>query len=161
MKIFIAVAVVGLMVAGAWWWMEHPDSLAHLPNPIPVSPSAQDTHAYTPGNLLLGLDSSDTLGKYLIGSNGMTLYVFARDPSNASNCTGLCTRVWPPYTIASRDALENIQAGIQGRVGVITREDGSMQVTYDEQPLYFSNQDQVSGDTKGDGIGNVWSVAKP
>ena len=161
MKIFISIVVAALIVAGAWWWMEHPESVSNIPLPVSSSTAAQEKYAYVPGNLLLGTDATTT-GKYLIASNGMTLYTFARDAGNVSSCTGLCTKTWPPYTISSREALSNIQAGIGGKVDAVTRGDnGLMQVTYDEQPLYFFSGDQVSGDTKGDGIGNLWSLARP
>ena len=41
----------------------------------------------------------------------------------------------------------------------ITRDDGSTQVTYDGWPLYYFKNDAAAGDTKGQGLGEVWFVA--
>jgi predicted lipoprotein with Yx(FWY)xxD motif len=161
MKTFIAVVVVLILVAGGWWWMQHPDLASSLDLPLPNSHTAPSKYAYVDGNLLLGTDASENDGKYLIGYNGMTLYTFARDAGNVSSCTGLCAATWPPYTISSRDALANVQAGIGGKVDAFTRGDGSTQVTYDGQPLYFYANDKTSGDMFGNGIGGVWYIAKP
>jgi predicted lipoprotein with Yx(FWY)xxD motif len=139
-----------------------PDPNSHLPfGDVGGTCVADSASAYAPGNLLLGADTSATLGKYLIGSNGMTLYHYTPDKPGVSNCTGQCAAAWPPYTVTSTDVLKNIQAGITGKVGSITRADGTIQVTYNGSPLYFYGGDNSPGDTSGQGIGNVWYVVKP
>ena len=45
--------------------------------------------------------------------------------------------------------------------GTVTRADGSAQLTYNGRPLYFYIKDTNPGDTKGQGVGGVWYVAKP
>jgi predicted lipoprotein with Yx(FWY)xxD motif len=117
-------------------------------------------YAYVPGNLLLGLGATTT-GQYLIADNGMTLYTYANDTTDTSNCTSQCAVTWPPYTIDSADELANLQAGIGGKAGFITRADGSMQVTYNGMPVYFYTGDQASGDTNGQGVGGQWSIVTP
>ena len=109
--------------------------------------------AYVPGNLLLGTDGNKTLGTYLIGSNGMTLYTYAPDAPGVSNCIGQCAVNWPPYTVSDTSALKNLQAGVTGTAGTNTRADGTLQVTYNGKPLYFFKSDVNSGDTNGQGIG--------
>ncbi len=44
---------------------------------------------------------------------------------------------------------------------IVTRDDGSKQVAYKEMPLYLWVRDENPGDTKGEGVGNVWLVARP
>jgi predicted lipoprotein with Yx(FWY)xxD motif len=34
-------------------------------------------------------------------------------------------------------------------------------VVYNGQPLYYWSRDKVPGDVTGDGIGGIWSVARP
>jgi predicted lipoprotein with Yx(FWY)xxD motif len=111
-------------------------------------------------NLILGLSTDPVLGKYLSAYNGMTVYTYANDGGNVSNCTGACADTWPPYTVPSTDAI-NVPAVITGTVGAITRADGTIQVTYNSAPLYFYAQDAAYTDTKGEGVGEVWHVAKP
>lgn len=161
MKTFLAIVAVAAIIAGGWWWTQHQDFFETIPLPTSEFTGNPSLYAYQDGYLLLGRDSTTTIGAYLIGFSGMPLYVFDRDAINISSCTGLCAKAWPPYTISSRDALLNTQAGIHGKVDAITRTDGSMQVTYDGQPLYFYASDKNPGDLLGDGVGGVWHAAKP
>ena len=46
-----------------------------------------------------------------------------------------------------------------GQLGTITRNDGSLQVTYKGLPLYFFHSDSKPGDTNGNYTG--WSLVKP
>ncbi len=164
MKTFIAIVVAALVVFGGWWWMQHPPAAPATQTGSDTTgqnTATQNPYAYAPGNLLLGTDATSSVGTYLIASNGMTLYTYAKDIDNTSNCTGLCTKAWPPYTVDNRDVLHNVQSGISGMVDTTVRADGTMQVTYDGQPLYFFSQDKVSGDILGQDVGHVWYVAKP
>jgi len=43
----------------------------------------------------------------------------------------------------------------------VTRDDGSMQWAYDGKPLYTFVKDKKAGDMTGDGVKDVWHVAKP
>src|SRR3569623_513436 len=126
----IAVVIITLLVifGAGYWWVMHPEIVPAIALPSSGT-NAEDENAYVPGNLLLGTDATTTLGTYLIASNGMTLYTYAKDLEGVSNCIDLCAANWPPYTISSRDVLKNVQAGIEGRVDAITRADGVMQVT--------------------------------
>ena len=45
--------------------------------------------------------------------------------------------------------------------GTITRDDGTMQVTYNGLPLYRFANDTAAGQTNGEGVAGLWSVAKP
>ena len=103
---------------------------------------------------------SSTLGKYLVGSNGMTLYMYAKDTQNVSNCVGGCSLNWPPYSPAINEPLIPGD-GITGKLSAITRADGSTQLTYKGIPLYFWINDKKVGDTTGQGIADAWSVVKP
>ena len=51
--------------------------------------------------------------------------------------------------------------GANGQVGVITRADGTYQVTYNGIPLYFYDKDKNVGDTTGQGVGGTWFVVSP
>lgn len=109
----------------------------------------------------LGLGTSEELGDYLIGPDGMTVYLFTPDPLDASVCSGQCLENWPPLTVESADAI-TVAEGIPGEVGTIEREDnGALQVTYNGIPLYYWNRDDAPGDTTGHGVGNVWWVVPP
>jgi predicted lipoprotein with Yx(FWY)xxD motif len=91
----------------------------------------------------------------LVGSNGMTLYTFDKDPvgGGKSMCNGQCASNWPPLLAADSD-----RGG--GHWSVITRDDGKKQWAYKGKPLYFWIKDQKPGDKTGEGVNNVWRAAQ-
>ena len=53
------------------------------------------------------------------------------------------------------------ESSLSGTFGTLARTDGTTQVTYDGRPLYFYVGDSAAGDVTGDGLGEVWHVARP
>lgn len=99
------------------------------------------------------------MGTILVAAaNGHTVYTFDSDTPGVSKCTGGCTAIWPPLSIAS-GVMPTGGPGVTGQLGTITRADGSLQVTYKGLPLYFFHSDSSAGDTKGNYTG--WSLVKP
>ena len=100
------------------------------------------------------------LGDHLTGEDGKTLYILTKDTPGTSTCTDSCAATWPPFTL---DAGETTAAGsgVTGTLGTLKRADGSMQVTYDNLPVYYFSGDSAAGDAKGQGIGGVWYVVTP
>ncbi len=92
----------------------------------------------------------------LIGPDGRTLYFFARDTrgSGQSACVDQCATNWPPLAVAG--TAQSI-----GDYSVITRAGGIKQWAYKGQPLYYFARDTKAGDKQGEGVGGVWSVARP
>lgn len=67
-----------------------------------------------------------------------TVYTFSLDTTpGTSACTGTCAKYWPPVLTSTPPSL----SGLSGAFGTIQRSDGSFQVTYNGQPLYFFSQD--------------------
>ena len=90
----------------------------------------------------------------LTNGKGLTLYWFAPDTPAKSNCTGACAQYWPPLT--GRPAAS---PGVTGRLGTITRPDGSAQATYDGHPLYTYIADTAPGQARGNNLnlnGGLW-----
>ena len=92
----------------------------------------------------------------LIGPTGMTLYTFDRDVagSGKSTCNGQCAANWPPLIAA--DNAKPI-----GAYTIVVRDDGKRQWAYKGWPLYYWAKDTKAGDKTGDGVNNVWKVARP
>jgi predicted lipoprotein with Yx(FWY)xxD motif len=90
----------------------------------------------------------------LTNASGFTLYSFAPDTPTTSACYGGCAAYWPPVTGSAAAS-----PGLPGRIGTITRTDGSRQLTYDGHPLYTYIADTAPGQAKGNNInlnGGVW-----
>ena len=109
---------------------------------------------------LFGYSGGGQFGAYLSASNGMTLYQSTKDSTNVSNCTGACATAWPPYIVsAAVAAAPTTDPGITGKIGTITRADGSLQLTYRGLPLYFFAGDVKPGDTTGEAVNGFTEVA--
>ena len=106
--------------------------------------------------LPLPVNEVSSLNDILTGGDGaslpgFTLYVFDNDVGSAgSNCNGSCATNWPPVLVTDGGAT-----GVSD-LETITRNDGSLQVTYQGRPLYYFAGDANTGDTNGDGSGGVW-----
>ena len=112
------------------------------------------------GGVTLQVAQDATLGSYVTGADGKTLYIFTPDTTTASNCNDDCAKNWPPLTVAAAtDATAG--TGVTGPLGTITRNDGSMQVTLGGHPLYYFANDQAAGDVNGQGLNSVWYAAGP
>jgi predicted lipoprotein with Yx(FWY)xxD motif len=92
----------------------------------------------------------------LTNAKGFTLYWFVPDTSTKSNCNGSCAQIWPPVT-----GPATAGAGVTGKLGTITRSDGSTQATYDGHPLYTYTADTAPGQATGNGINASASSASP
>ena len=108
----------------------------------------------------VGLSSSDALGPYLVGPNGMTLYSFTPDPLNQTVCYNACAENWPPLIVKS-DAELTMGDGIPGSLSTIKRENGDLQVAYNGIALYYWKYDKAVGDTTGQLVGKVWWIVPP
>jgi predicted lipoprotein with Yx(FWY)xxD motif len=129
------------------------------PAPADVgSGSTAGPSASAAASVTLSSTNDPTLGAYLTGQNGMTLYVFARDPADLSFCSLDCATTWPPLAGAT-GATITPPSGATGTFATITRSDGIVQVTYNDMPLYYFSGDSAAGDTKGAGKDGVWYVA--
>lgn len=103
---------------------------------------------------------NDELGEFLVASNQMTLYIFTEDDRNKSNCYDDCAVAWPPLIMYDGET-PTAGPGVSGELDLTRRDDGTMQVTYKGQPLYYWISDQAPGDATGQGVGEVWFVVAP
>jgi predicted lipoprotein with Yx(FWY)xxD motif len=94
------------------------------------------------------------------GSNGMTVYTFTKDTkdSGKSVCTDQCIATWPALSVPA-GATPTGGASLTGKLGTITRDDGTLQVTYNGMPLYFFKNDKAPGDANG--VYEYWEAVKP
>jgi len=144
----LAVAALAVILAGC-------ASQGGGATPVPSSPAAAGSPAVHVVAVTQG-----SLGAFLAGEDGKTLYILTRDSAGASTCTGTCATTWPPFTLgAGETAMAG--AGVTGTIATIKRPDGSDQVAINGQPLYYYVGDSAAGDTQGQGTNGVWFVAAP
>lgn len=122
---------------------------------LPGANFAQAQNAAT-----VSVGGNDTLGKFLVGPNGMTLYMFTKDTLGVSNCYDQCATNWPPLTVDA-GAMPTAGEGVPGKLGTAERKDGALQVTYNDMPLYYWAKDTQVGDATGQNVGEVWFVVAP
>jgi predicted lipoprotein with Yx(FWY)xxD motif len=117
--------------------------------------ATEDDGASMDGGVLATADTE--LGTVLADGEGMTLYLFDNDSDGESACYDSCAETWPPLT-GEVSAGEGVDASL---IGTTERTDGTTQVTYDGNPLYYYAADSGAGDTNGQGVGGVWWVVGP
>lgn len=111
----------------------------------------------------VGSASSATLGeRVLVNAKDRTLYVLSPETSRHLLCTSSeCLKFWPPLTVPSRRAKLARGAGVHGRLGILRRSNGMLQVTLNGLPLYRFAEDHASGEVNGQnfkGFGGIWHV---
>jgi predicted lipoprotein with Yx(FWY)xxD motif len=119
-----------------------------------ASPRAQSRAGDAPSSMPGGIQSARLPDGTLMLTNGkgMTLYTFARDTPQQSNCNDNCAVQWPPVPAEGAPPSDAWT--------VITRMDGSKQWAYRGMPLYGWIKDTAPGDITGDGVANrAWKIA--
>ncbi len=93
----------------------------------------------------VSVSTSPTLGEYLVGPDGHTLYVFDKDQGTTSACSGGCADNWPALTADAPTAGTGVDAAelSSGAGG---------QVVYHGHLLYYYAGDAAPGDANGAGI---------
>jgi predicted lipoprotein with Yx(FWY)xxD motif len=135
-----------------------PASVAPATEPPASAPAAS---ASAEGGLTVDAKPVGAAGTVLVaGANGMTVYTFTKDvkDSGKSNCTSGCIDTWPALTVPA-GATPSGGTSLTGKLGTITRDDGTLQVTYNGMPLYFFKNDKAPGDANG--IYEYWEAVKP
>lgn len=129
--------------------------------PAATSGGAGATTAPAGGGATVNATSVGAAGTILVdGSTGMTLYNFEKDvkDSGKSACGSGCISTWPALTVAA-GATPKGGDGVTGTLATITRDDGTLQVTYNGLPLYFFKNDKAPGDLNG--VYANWVTVKP
>jgi predicted lipoprotein with Yx(FWY)xxD motif len=145
----------GQNVDKAWYVVSPDGKVLGMPDASGTSANS----AVVPAEPMITAAADSKLGQILVGDKGMTLYVFAKDSPNQSNCTGNCLMNWPPLLTHGNPTLG---AGIdKSLLGSAALADGTQIVTYNKMPLYYFIKDTKPGDTNGQNVGKLWSALSP
>ncbi len=119
-------------------------------------------------NPVIALDNNSEKGIILVGGQdatqpGFSLYTFDNDNESLpfSDCYDNCETNWPPVTVENPEELiitTQVNNTFDLGFGISARCDGTLQVTYNNKPLYYYTNDTTPGDTNGDEIGGVWHL---
>ena len=94
------------------------------------SPSPRPTK---PGTRIAVSDSE--FGPMLFDSTGQAIYLFDIETTSKPRCYEACAEAWPPV-LASGDPVAG--RGVENSLLATTeRADGTVQITYNDHPLYF------------------------
>ena len=129
--------------------------------PATEAPASAEASAATGGVITVDAKPVGAAGTGLVdGKSGLTVYTFTKDTkdSGKSVCTDQCIATWPALSVPA-GATPTGGASLTGKLGTITRDDGTLQVTYNGLPLYFFKNDKAPGDANG--VYEYWEAVKP
>ncbi|MEV4822461.1 hypothetical protein [Micromonospora sp. NPDC049274] len=97
------------------------------------------------------------MGNVVTDQDGWVLYRFDKDTADppASNCVDKCAQVWPPALTDGNPQLKGLS---DDKVGSVTRQDGTRQLTIGGWPVYRYIGDKKPGQWKGQAVGGTWFV---
>jgi predicted lipoprotein with Yx(FWY)xxD motif len=157
--VLAAAAVVGCSSSAA---TPSPAAASQPPASAPASqPAASASSSTAASGTTVAAKPVGSIGTVLVaGSNGMTVYNFTNDvkDSGKSACSGGCLTKWPALTVPA-GGTPTAGSGVTGKLATITRDDGTLQVTYNGLPLYFFQGDKAPGDANG--VYTNWVAVKP
>jgi predicted lipoprotein with Yx(FWY)xxD motif len=78
---------------------------------------------------------SSQFGDVLFDGDDQAIYLFDKETSSTPECYGDCAAAWPPVLTDGEPVAA--EGANQKLLGTTERDDGSTQVTYDGQPLYY------------------------
>lgn len=135
-----------------------PASVAPVATTPASAPAASTPASSAAAGVVVNM-ATTSLGPTLVASTGLTLYTHTGDTATSSSCTGTCAANWPPLAVAA-GTTATAGTGVTGTLGTLTRDDGTLQVTYNGLPLYGWKNDAAAGDVTGQGI-NGFAAGKP
>jgi predicted lipoprotein with Yx(FWY)xxD motif len=95
-----------------------------------------------------------------VNAQGRTLYALSPETTTHLLCkSSQCLAFWPPLTVPSRTTKLKAGSGVHGRLGVLRRSNGVLQVTLRGLPLYRFARDRGKNEANGQGIqsfGGTW-----
>jgi predicted lipoprotein with Yx(FWY)xxD motif len=129
------------------------NATASAPSQSPGPQASSGLGAGIPKGTTVLIVQHSKLGYVLAEANGQVVYTYAHDTKGGTpTCTGSCASLWLPVTGSPMAANGE---HVPGTFGVVTRSDGTKQVTYNGYPLYtYSGAAPLSTHA----IPGVWNV---
>jgi predicted lipoprotein with Yx(FWY)xxD motif len=115
------------------------------------------------GGVELWAVQSGPLGTVVTDAAGHVMHRYDGDSAAPpkTTCTEDCAAEWPPVLLADGDQPE-LMGVDSSKVGTVTREDGTKQITLAGWPLYrYAGDDGSLTSTAGQGTGGTWFAVAP
>src|SRR3954470_14362582 len=144
----------------------HPASSGYSSSPaVSVGTGVHVTNTPTKAFMVKPMDTTKSVA---VGPKGYPVYTFQRETTQHVICQKTasaktnCWGFWPPVSVNSSDGISK-HSGIGGKLGTFTNH-GVLQLTLNDQPLYYFTPDLKSKNTTqatGDEIktfGSTWHI---
>jgi predicted lipoprotein with Yx(FWY)xxD motif len=107
-----------------------------------AAPTKSAPHISQPQGVYLSANSTAQLGTTVIDAIGYTIYFSDKDSAKPpkSACDATCAQTWKPVPYTDPVVVEGID---QAKIGKVTRDDGSEQVTIAGWPVYTKVGEQT------------------
>lgn len=131
------------------------------PAPSPTEDPAGSPTSDATGRGTRIVASSSEFGQMLFDSTGQAIYLFDVETTSKPRCYDACAEAWPP--VLSRGEPLAGPGLVGSLLGTTKRSDGTLQVTYDDHPLYFYAH-EGRGEVKCHDVflnGGNWYVVQP
>jgi predicted lipoprotein with Yx(FWY)xxD motif len=117
-------------------------------------------------SMTVSVGSADGVGDVLVDDEGSALYAAVQEADGMVRCTEACAAIWVPLTVAGEPTGSG---GLGADLGVVTRPEGTRQVTFNGRPLYTFVEDTDANTVTGNGFSDTfgdlglfeWHVATP
>lgn len=117
-------------------------------------PSGGDQSIPPVGTTVMIVQKS-AIGYVLAEANHQVVYKYAKDKKGGKpTCTGTCAATWVPATGMPQAGPADV---FPGTFGLVTRSDGTKQITYNGYPLYLLKGAKPLA-TTGNGMDGLWHV---
>ncbi len=115
------------------------------------------------GGTTVSSASNVKLGKQIaVDAQGRALYALQPETAHHLLCkSSECLKFWPPLTVHSSKTKLAAGPGVRGRLAILRRSTGVLQVTLGGLPLYRFSGDHAKGEANGQNIhsfGGIWHV---
>jgi predicted lipoprotein with Yx(FWY)xxD motif len=136
-----------------------PTSSAPPPTPTTTPPTSPAQTSEPTGPRIVADDSE--FGSMLFDGDGQAIYLFDVETTAKPACYDACAEAWPPVLTDGKSiAGKGVQAAL---LGTTKRTDGTVQVTYNDHPLYYYAH-EAKGEVKCHDVflnGGNWYVVQP
>lgn len=152
----VAVGLAGCSVAGS-------AAGGHAALPAATAHGGSRTAPPTGASVAVEVATNARFGLILVDPTGHTLYRTSTETAGGIaglTCVGSCTATWHPLLLPPGDLQPIPGAGVSGHLGVVSRPNGSSQVSWQGSPLYTYAGDSAPGQTNGQGADHTWSVVR-